>query len=190
MEFLCQSKLHSFLFSVLRWYFPAMSCMVSFCKPDWGRVEMKKWQTLKKEQIHKRKSMVHLMEGSTTQPLNSVCLLCAIHGGGGRVSAAEQFQVAAFVPAGLHTHTHTHSSASHRHLYLNQRKTLLFLSVSTGEGFFFIIPIKLRFGDSWHDSAHINNTYSLRTSSAPTISPKTTSEQKLQSFSILTTRCF
>lgn len=33
-----------------------MSLITSFCKPDWGRVEIKKWQTLKKEQIYKRKS--------------------------------------------------------------------------------------------------------------------------------------
>lgn len=44
------------------------------------------------------------------QPLNSVCLLCAMQGGGGEVSAVEQSEVAVIVPAGFHTH----SLASHR----------------------------------------------------------------------------
>lgn len=44
------------------------------------------------------------------QPLNSVCLLCAVQGGGGEVSLVEQSEVAVIVPAGLHTH----SLASHR----------------------------------------------------------------------------
>lgn len=42
------------------------------------------------------------------------------------------------------------------------------LSLNRGR---FYHPMKLRFGDSWHGSAHINNTHSLRTSSTPTISP-------------------
>ena len=69
------------------------------------------------------------------EPLNLVCLLYAMQGGEGGVSAVKQSQSVVIAPAGLNTH----SSASHRHLYLNLRKTLLFLSASTGEGF--IMPM-------------------------------------------------